>query len=983
MRKTNLLGTLLILGTSLFSFTSVVAEELITSGISLTHKIVNPGFDSNTLEGWTVEGKTGAASFNVMEVFSGEFNAYQTITGLPAGAYELSVSGFHRAGVNDSGSAYGTGTEVINAALYASASGETKETVLPSLYSVKDFVVTGTGRLLNGYVDNMEGASQAFAAGHYTNVTVKNIVVTDGTLTIGVKTLGTNVDRSWTIWDNFQLMYVGEGNLAIYREMIDQIDQKLNDYKDEGLVPSGITKDIEGVQASKDEFYYSEDQKELETLLNSYRQVESSADHAAAVMDSLFSQINLAASLEDEHYPGEDALEAARIKSTMLTSFGATTEEGNPVYAQDLSRAISEIKTAIITYRFSQTPSAQGLDCTWAMKAPNFTKEGGDTSLLTDASFEGWVTNSVFVSSDFRLNLINGKNCWNNFSNNFTSMDVYQELENLPMGLYSFSCYQTNDGPTLTDQHAYITAMGGTSESPAAAYSFALDDNPDKGTFVNAQWEGPISTGKVLVGSDGKLRVGFASTSNKNGSSGWFCITDCRLIYYGMESGAYEEALQTMIEEAKDLQYFELLPVEARALEAGIQAAEEIDPSDNEAAEAGLKVLSEVIAVAKEASAQVTSFKNGVYANVAAVEENGEGLYSETIQDFASGVLEHVNVLFEVDTTSNAVLPLLTDQLNQCLSMLSLIQRTETVIANNLYSQEPRNQLSALLTTQLNKVKADLSLVSQAESVIGYELKMTTLSGGVDPVNGADVTIWIQNPDFENTVWNNGWSANDFKVSTTLQDRDDFYSGNTAETWIGGGKILTDRTISQTMYVPNGTYSLSVVATACQQGTLTYYEEDGTTVKETVTLTTPVKGVWLFASEDSIEIATPMIGESAPYENQTVNNEPHSELFRISSVQVKDNTLTFGVKIRSTTANWVALDTFKLTCLNYAVGVNDIDADQDIPVVYEENGLIRVMGTDEYEIYTINGIRVPGDVRLTSGIYLVKTCSQVIKVMIK
>ena len=44
------------------------------------------------------------------------------------------------------------------------------------------------------------------------------------------------------------------------------------------------------------------------------------------------------------------------------------------------------------------------------------------------------------VNAQYRLSTVSGKNCWNNYSTSFTSMDVYQELENMPAGLYTFSC---------------------------------------------------------------------------------------------------------------------------------------------------------------------------------------------------------------------------------------------------------------------------------------------------------------------------------------------------------------------------------------------------------------------------------------------------------------------------------------------------------------------------------------------------------------
>ncbi len=981
MRTFNQLAMALALGSTMFFSASAMAQGSGAPGLDVTNRITNPSFDANTSAGWTVvEGPTPGVNFTTMEVFDAAFNINQTITGLPGGMYELRVNALFREKANDAGATHQDGTEVINAVVYATTPEGTTEEPFASLYSQENFVVTGGGVLRSGYVDNMEGAYQAFAAGHY-SVAISNINVTNGTLTIGVKTLGEKQSKCWSIWDNFQLFYIGGEGTLILRQMIDNIDLKLSDYSFSNSVPSGIIKEIENVQAFKEEYYLSQEEEELQALLDSMQIVEIKANNSVETMTAFYAKIDEADAYAKEHYPGEAALNAALDKAFSLAEPDAVNDKGNPVYVADLLVGIAELNAAIVTYRFSQSVPAQGIDCTWAMKSPNFTKEGGDPSLAADASSVGWATNNVATAGDFRLNTINGKNCWNNHSNTFTSMDVYQELESMPAGMYSFSCYQTNDGPAISGQHAYITAVGGTSVSPTATYSFALDTDPDKGKFANSKWEGPLATGKVLVGTDGKLRVGFASVSKNNAtSSGWFCITDCNLTYYGMgEGGSFAEALETMIGEAQELEYSEILAVEAAALNSGIKVAETVDGTNDEAAQAALAALSKVIATAQAAINQLAAFKEGSFAKMLAVTANEEMLYSAEIVEFATGVLDNVATILDADTTSNHALPTLESQLAKCFAILPVVQRAEGIIANNTYSQEARTNLKEMMAAQLSNVETDLSLIAQAEKAIGYGINTMILPGEVDPETGTDVTYWIQNPDFgvEETGWDNGWSNDGFNLTNKLLERDDWYVDNNPETWIKAGSRLADKTFSQTTYVPNGEYILSVVSTACQQGTVTIDSE-------VTKLTTPVKGVWFFANNDSIEIATPMIGEAAPYENQTVNNEPHSQVFELGKVTVTNNTLVFGIKTRSTTANWLAFDNFKLTCFAYDLtGTNEAEADLNAPIVYLENGIIKVSGADEYSISTLDGILVPANTQLVSGIYFVTIGSQTIKIAIE
>ncbi len=977
MKNFNLLFRVLVIGICVFSSAPVRADGSAV-GIDYTSQITNPKFDLNTLEGWTIDSKY-AANFNVVEVYNTAFNLYQEVTGLPEGFYEVRVEGFYRVGGNDGGAAYAAGTEVITSMLYASIGEDTLKTPLPSLYSQTGITVSGGGALTNGYVNNLEGASQGLATGRY-SAKVTGVEVKNGTLVIGIKNAGALLGKNWTVFDNFQLTLItGPWNL------IEQIDKKFNDYSAAGQIPSGILNEIEELRVLKEGFSGNEDESELEELLTAFRTLETRVGAAASVMDSLFTELDLAITLEKANYPGVENFTASINKAVSLTESDATTEEGNLVYPADLHKAIIELQSAILVYRFSQAVPANGLDCSWAMKTPDFTKNGGNAALLTDASSEGWTINNVAVSGDFRLNMVNGRNCWNNYSENFTSMNVYQELKNLPAGFYKFECFQTNSGPEMTDQHAYIMAVGGKAVSPNATYTFAADMNPDKGTFTNnSVWEGPLETGKVLVGSDGKLRVGFASTSNANSSSGWFCFTGCKLTYYGMPSGGNEEALQRQIDVAKTLKLSKILPADKNTLNEGIKEAEKVRDSGNAVTQADLETLNSVIVAAEGAIREFEVFKDGAYANIAAIEENENGIYSQSIQDFSSDLLISIDDLCRVDTTSHAVLHGLTGILDQTLSvMIPLLEKAEGLNSDPGYDPAALAKLNEAVAGQLNKFTSDLIQFAQVKRAIEDAMMRAVLPETIG-VDGVDVTIWLTNPGFEESVWSTGWTNDGFGLTTAMPVRDDWYTNNAVETWTGRGGKLTNKTISQTMLLPNGEYKLSVIATACQQGKIFIYEEDGLTKKDSITLKTPVTGVWLFANNDSIELATPMIGQEAPYENQTVDNEPHSQLFELAGIKVTDETLTFGIKIRSTIANWVAMDNFGLTCFSYsAVGVEETQEDKDLPVVYQENGLIRVVGTDEFTVTTIDGVSVPSDKQLEAGVYLVNIGTQTIKIMIK
>jgi len=186
------------------------------SPVMLTSFIVNPGFDSNTGTGWT--GANGAGNNSEYELYNkSTIDFYQTITGLRKGQYKITVQGFHRPGDNTDAkiTAHVDGSEVIPVALYAN----TKTSPMLSLYSDKTCTAT-TGNWLSGdgtnYANTMATVSTMFAAGGYSGNSVIGYVSDDGILKFGIKTIGTPAANSWTIFDNFQLSYVGLPELESY-----------------------------------------------------------------------------------------------------------------------------------------------------------------------------------------------------------------------------------------------------------------------------------------------------------------------------------------------------------------------------------------------------------------------------------------------------------------------------------------------------------------------------------------------------------------------------------------------------------------------------------------------------------------------------------------------------------------------------------------------------------------------------------------------
>ena len=180
--------------------------------IDATFLISGPNFGRNdrrsanwTKTNWTANG--GKVENFVVEYWNTNFDIHQTLANIPDGVYELSMQGYYRYGGNGPSVAVAAkqaGTEQVYAYLYAND----KSQALPSIFEGAGKCGTTGSSTSFGYVPNsIEDASTYLSAGLY-NVGPLRVVVTDGTLTIGVKK-ETLIDNDWTVLDNFQLKYLG------------------------------------------------------------------------------------------------------------------------------------------------------------------------------------------------------------------------------------------------------------------------------------------------------------------------------------------------------------------------------------------------------------------------------------------------------------------------------------------------------------------------------------------------------------------------------------------------------------------------------------------------------------------------------------------------------------------------------------------------------------------------------------------------------
>lgn len=198
-------------------------------GAEVTDILQNPDFMDGT-NGWHGKLANEVGGTDAMRVVASNYapcDMYQTLTGLSNGIYLLEVNGaFCPSGMSVS-------THYASF-LYANEQVNCLQTVVEDYVSVSqaengvncqvgsDIEVSGSMGTLLGYgVHSVDGGALAFAEGRYVNAILTR--VTDGTLNIGVRTLGTENSGDWTGWGNIHLTYCGDLNSQHVGEALDKV----------------------------------------------------------------------------------------------------------------------------------------------------------------------------------------------------------------------------------------------------------------------------------------------------------------------------------------------------------------------------------------------------------------------------------------------------------------------------------------------------------------------------------------------------------------------------------------------------------------------------------------------------------------------------------------------------------------------------------------------------------------------------------------
>lgn len=201
---------------------AIVLNATVDSPVDMTTSLTNPGFADGKKTGWN--GDDPAFGEGAAEFYQKNYDIYQTLKGLPNGVYGVSVQAFYRTSwAADSYKAY-QANSVIPAKVYAKSGADSLNT---AIFNAWAFAQTGDIDALkanggwlnsvgneeadeNGYIpNNMKAASYLFSLDANNYKQTAYVAVDNGELTVGLKKSDDNPGGNWTMFDNFTLSYFG------------------------------------------------------------------------------------------------------------------------------------------------------------------------------------------------------------------------------------------------------------------------------------------------------------------------------------------------------------------------------------------------------------------------------------------------------------------------------------------------------------------------------------------------------------------------------------------------------------------------------------------------------------------------------------------------------------------------------------------------------------------------------------------------------
>lgn len=342
--------------------------------------------------------------------------------------------------------------------------------------------------------DGMKSAGQGLAY-EGTISSVNDVAVKGNSLTISTIV---NSSSQWFIWQGYRIYYKGPVNLALYNEIMTRKGVA------EGLIstaPSETSKAmLENAIAEASVLTPNSDEEDLTKALNDLNTAIAFANESGGAYDA-FDALKIAAdalvAVPNDNSEANATL-AAVISAQTAVVASATTVEG-------INTATSTLKAAMITYAGAANPTdeAQPFNLTFMIKNPDLTNYASWAT-----GIEGWSSEQEDGNKNVMHN--GGVACekgdafyeyWSWTAKANDKFNLYNLVENLPVGTYTISCYafaRQQDGetgnPTVAGLYFYAndTQGGCVNDNNLTAKTISFVNKAAQDVKIGLK---PVSTG--------------------------------------------------------------------------------------------------------------------------------------------------------------------------------------------------------------------------------------------------------------------------------------------------------------------------------------------------------------------------------------------------------------------------------------------------------------------------------------------------------
>lgn len=652
----------------------------------MTGVLVNPNFDDASSTGWkgtapNMKGNGSHAAANVAEHYDKTFDTYQEISNMPAGVYTLEANAFFRGSWED----HANHANYV-AKLYAHADGDTLTTEIQNAWDAMNTApIAGDATTTYFETPNEEQSGEHdgvtyyipsnpstgrlyFEGGFYKNKLF--FAVEEGNVRLGISKDQKITGTDWVVFDNFKLSYYGKSAEA-YQYWISQSPK--TDYS--GTVASEQYKKAYNAAFSATATNKAEAVAAMKAITAASDSIAKNAklwaDLQAKRDEAYGMSVNADYSIYDHAWLIGDYLESGTDENDeQLIPMGVNKYLKAEVKTGDYDLSNKQLEDIIATLNSLiealNNEVKEGL------------KPGTDvTRFLTNPDFEdgtkGWTISKKDGNVQHGGN--NDNHCFEAWHS--TNFDVYQEVNNLPVGLYKLevngyvryldgqdAINHANEAPAEVPIYVYMNdsktnlvswlsypkpesfykydATAGTGVN-GATYLMQNEENcfPDNMTAASAAFAdgGYLQETICMVAEPNTVtRIGVKGTPE---AKFWPIFDNFKLTYLGTGVDIVKPQLATMIAEAK--KYVDVMSTKTAiaTLSTEISAAETLlTGDDSDAMLAAIDKLEKAINDVKDGKTICEAFQVFVADYMQFLESlNNTGVDVAAAQDLGGTVL--------------------------------------------------------------------------------------------------------------------------------------------------------------------------------------------------------------------------------------------------------------------------------------------------------------------------------------------------------